>query len=169
MGAEGTERSEAVAPEGVKHPIVEKDGIKFYEIKRYTNSGEEYLSYQPVDGPPVGHGLVDVGSERIQAAAALGREAAMQRKARRASEYEEKVYEQLDNVAKLQSYLISVALDSGAELDRSEMEKLRLGLQAGESILNRALGKAVTKIDADVRHSVADEIAEIEAEWVTEE
>lgn len=172
LGAEGAERQsqalERKRLEDAGHTIVEKDGHLFYEITLYGKKGP-WKDYQPVVGSWSGNGSRDFADPAHQAKAQLGRQSAMERKARRAADYEDKIYEQLDNVAKLQSYIVSAALDSGAELDRTEMEKLRLGLQAAESLLNRALGKAVTKVDMDVTHSVADDIATIEAEWTIDE
>ena len=165
-GDESSEERTGLTPS--IHPIVEKDGFRFYEITRYGKHGE-YKQYMQVDGPWEGHGSPDRSDPALRARLALGRQSALQAKARRAEDYEDKVYGALESVAKLQTDIVSLALDPSSQPDRETMEKLRLGLAASESILNRALGKAVTKIDADVKHSVADEIAEIEAEWVVEE
>lgn len=169
VGAEERDGTEAAAAPALRNlPIVEKDGIKFYEVKRYGRNNS-WVEYQPVDGDWSGSGTVDISSPTVRAKAALAREAALDRKVEYARSYEERVYGQLERVADLQAFIVSAALDAGTELDRAEMEKLRLGLQAAESILNRALGKAVTKIDADVRHTTSDEISIAEAEWVEEE
>jgi hypothetical protein len=170
MGAEGSRGPEvdSEARPVSKHPIVEQDGHKFYAIPRYTKKGS-YTDYVPVDGPYEGHGTgVSLANPQHRALAKLGRQSAMELKSQRAQAYEERVYAELENVANLQSRIVELANDEGADLDKQQMEKLRLGLQAGEAILNRALGKAVTKVDMDVKHSHADQIAEIEAEWVEE-
>ena len=174
LGAERTERLEGepqaevlTSSSSPPHPIVEKDGIKFYEITRYGHN-RTYLDYQPVESPQTGNGTRTFADPVVQAKAQLTRAQSGQVKAQRADEYEAKVFGLLDNVASLQQRILNAALDSSTELDRAEMEKLRLGLAAGESILNRALGKAVTKVDMDVTHNTADEIALTEAEWVEE-
>ena len=168
VGAEGGERGEAPARRRLNHPIVERNGVEFYAITRY-HGDREWIDYQPVEGDWMGNGVADVKSPVLRAKMALGRDARNKQKAERAFEYEDRVYAALDSVANLQRKIVDLANDEGVELDKLEMEKLRLGLAAGESILNRALGKAVTKIDADVTHNVADQIATIDAEWEIEE
>jgi hypothetical protein len=171
LGAAGSERTETESPRGVakyNHPIIERDGVRFYAITRYNGKKGDWIDYQPVDGDWSGNGSIPSDSPVVRAKAQLAREDAAQRKAQRAIAYEDRVYEALESVASLQTHIVNLANDAGAVLDKGEMEKLRLGLAAGESILNRALGKAVTKVDMDVTHSTADQIAEIEAEWVEE-
>lgn len=167
MGSPGEQRGEADVQRSVEksiHPIVVQDGIEFYAITRYHGSNK-WIDYQPVEGWAVGSGTYHPISPATHAKAALSRKHAAERKAARAMAYEERVYAALESVASLQENIINLANDPDSQPAREEMEKLRLGLAAGESILNRALGKAVTKIDGDVRHSVSDEIATIEAEW----
>jgi hypothetical protein len=169
VGAEESGRADTKpASRRLDHPIVEKDGVEFYEITRYSPKGQ-WVDYQPVNGDWTGNGSIPSNSPVVQAKAKLGKEQSALRKAERAMAYEDRVYKALDDVANLQTRIIELANDEGVELDKNQMEKLRLGLAAGESVLNRALGKAVTKIDAEVKHSVADEIAEIEANWTIDE
>lgn len=108
-------------------------------------------------------------SEIAKIRAEEGREAAIVRKNRRRAEYEDKVGAALENIANLQSSIIDLANDPDSRATKEHMEKLRLGLTASEQILNRVLGKPVTQVEANVTHSVVDEMAELAAEWVVED
>lgn len=169
LGAEGGVGGEAEAGRGElekppRHPIVEQDGYQFYEVTCYSREGKSWIRYMPADPAP------RKMPPAMQAAMMkLARAHAAERKAIMAMSYEDQVYDALESVAALQKKIIDLSSDDSIELDRAKMEKLRLGLQAGESVLNRALGKAVTKIDADVKHSAADQMATIDAEWSVEE
>lgn len=152
------------------HPIVERDGFQFYEITRYSPSGE-WKSYKPVDHhTAVGNShALTTDDRRRRAAASLARDANAERKLVRAMEYEEKVYSKLEAVAQLQALIVDLANDPDQSPSREEMEKLRLGLAASESILNRALGKPKSQADINISHSVADQIAQADADWIIDD
>lgn len=156
------------SPGTINHPIVVRDGIEFYAVTRYGNKGE-WVEYMPVHGPNMGNGTYDSFATSVgQAKQALAREAAVQRKEQRREAYEDAVNDLLSDVAKLQKKIVSIGLGK-EEASREDLEKMRLAVQTSEQVLNRALGRPVSRIEADVNHSVSDQMMTIDADWVVEE
>jgi hypothetical protein len=101
--------------------------------------------------------------------AAQAREIAINKKKKAMAEYEARVIGTLENISKLQHSVIELANDPHSTPDKNEMEKLRLGLSAAEQILNRVMGKPTTRIEAEVNHSVLDDMSSVDAEWIIEQ
>jgi hypothetical protein len=157
--------------EGEPYPIVRYKGKEFYAVQRYGNgSNTAYTEYREVGAPLQGNGTIPpITSSKSTELAELRRSDSLIRKTERRKVYEEAVYDALADVAKLQIDLVRMANDPSVDMDHGEVSKARIGLQAAESILNRALGKPVTKIDAEVSMSVADQMLDIAEGWVVEE
>lgn len=157
--------------EGHPYPIVDFKGKKFYAIQRYGSGRDTaYTEYREVGAPLQGNGTVPaITSDKSSELAELRRSDSLQRKTERRKVYEEAVYDALSDVAKLQIDIVGLANDPSAVMDHDEIAKAKLGLQAAESILNRALGKPVTKIDAEVSMSVADSMLSMAEDWVIED
>jgi hypothetical protein len=157
--------------EGEPYPVVVYKGKEFHAITRYGNGKRKpYTEYREIGAPLAGHGVIPHNStnddtELIE----LRRSDILARKAERRKVYEEAIYDSLRDVAQLQVGLINAANDPSVMLDYSEIAKAKVGLQAAESILNRALGKPVTKIDAEISMSVADTMMEVAEGWVVDE
>lgn len=153
------------------HPIVSYQGNRFEKIERYGNTpGKTWFEYRLIGAPPMGNGTgTMLTADALASHRELQRSDALQRKSERRRVYEEQVYDALASVAELQTRLVDIANDADAEVSASQAVKFRLGLQACESILNRALGKPVTKIDAEITQTVADEMLEIVEGWVVDE
>jgi hypothetical protein len=157
--------------EGHEYPIVKYKGKEFYAIQRYGNgSNTAYTEYREVGAPPQGYGTIPaITPDKSRELTELRNSDSLQRKTARRKEYEEAVYSSLGDVAKLQLNIVSLANDPSASMSYDEIAKAKLGLQAAESILNRALGKAVTKIDAEVSMSVADSMLTMAEDWEIED
>lgn len=157
--------------EGHEYPIVSFKGKEFYAIKRYGNgSNTSYTEYREVGAPLQGNGTYTaITPSTSTELSELRRGDLLQRKTDRRKAYEDAVYGALDEVARLQLSILGAASDPHADMGYEDIQKAKLGLQVAESILNRALGKPVTKIDAEVSMSVADEMMEVVEGWVVDE
>ena len=94
-----------------------------------------------------------------------GRKLAAQKKADRTQKFEETMAEQLDAVAHLLSMTTSLASDPDVILSPAQMQKMQLGIKAAQVILDRSLGKAVTRVEGDIRHTIVDEMATTLDAW----
>lgn len=157
--------------EGEPYPIVRYKGKEFYAITRYGNGSKKpYTEYREIGAPLSGNGtMVPITRDSATELNELRVSELRKRKDDRRKAYEESVVGALDDVANLQLSILRAASDPHSDLTYDDIAKAKLGLQAAEAILNRALGKPVTKIDADVTTNVNDEMMEMVDGWVIEE
>lgn len=140
--------------------IVRQGDLLLYRVERFKNNGESYFELRNLAGRRGGSGVASLGE-----VAEAGRAAQKRLKSDRREAYEERVLAALDQVAGLQESVIGMASDPECRVDALEAGKIRLGLQAADSILNRALGKPVTRIDAEITQNVAEEMMSIAEGW----
>ncbi len=83
--------------------------------------------------------------------------------------YESQLAATLEGCANLQASIIAISNDPNFKLQRDELDKLKLGLEATKIIADRVLGKVKSEIDAKITTNIVDDMMEVAAEWVIEE
>ena len=90
-------------------------------------------------------------------------------KAARREHYENAVSEQLGHIAALQAMVIQITSDTENLLSPAQMSQFALGLKASEQVLNRALGKPVSHVEATHTHTIAEAMATADDDWIVED